>query len=86
MHLSVPAEGGLRDIAGELAARIAEHLGASDAESLGARVEGLAASLSRDAGCRERVITFEFREQDGELVVAGSCNGEASEVRHQLGA
>lgn len=86
MHLSVPVHGSLRAIAGELAARVAEHLGAADAEALGERVDGLAAALGADGCMEERVITFEIRQQGTELVVEGRCDGRASEVRHRLGA
>ncbi len=85
MRLSVPAEGGLRDIASELATKIAEHLGANapDAQSLGAMVEGLASRLGAGGG-RQEDITFEFRQVDGELVIEARCSGRASEVRHPL--
>jgi hypothetical protein len=85
MRLSVPAEGDLRRIASELAAKVAEHLGAKspDAESLAAMVEGLASRLGNGG---HQDITFVFRQVDGELVVEARCNGKASEVRHPLPA
>lgn len=85
MHLSVPAEGGLRGIAGELAARIAEHLGAAtpDARTLAELVDGLASRLGTEA-CAGKAIAFEFRQAGRELVVAGRCNDKTSEVRHPL--
>ncbi len=85
MHLSVPAEGGLRGIASELAARIAEHLGAAaqEAQAVGVLVEGLASRLG-NGGQPDRAITFEFRQGRGELVIEGRCSGQASEVRHPL--
>lgn len=85
MHLSVPSEGGLRGIASELAARVAEHLGAAgpDVQAIGALVEGLASRLGNGAQSG-RSITFEFRQARGELVIEGRCSGEASEVRHPL--
>ncbi|MGH9371483.1 MAG: hypothetical protein ACRD15_08135 [Vicinamibacterales bacterium] len=88
MRLSVPAEGGLRGIASELATRIAEHLGSKspDAQSLGAMVDGLASRLGNGGAHAERDITFEFRQVDGELVIEARCNDEASEVRHPLPA
>lgn len=84
LRLRVPAEGELRGIAGELAAKIAEHLGAGspDAQDLGARVAGLASKLAN--GGRHADITFEFRQVEGELVVEARCNGQASEVRQPL--
>ena len=86
MRLSVPAEGGLRGIASELARRIAEHLGTAppDAQSLGNKVEGLASKLGNGGGHQEQDITFEFRQVEGELVIEARCNDEASEVRLQL--
>ena len=86
MRLSVPAEGDMRGIAGELAAKIAEHLGAKspDAQSLGASVAGLASRLGNGGGRPE--ITFEFRQVEGELVIEARCDGQASEVRHRLPA
>jgi hypothetical protein len=86
MRLSVPAEGDLRSIASELAAKIAEHLGAKsrDAQSLGAKVDGLASRLGTDG--RQPDITFEFRQVNGELIIEARCDGQASEVRHQLTA
>jgi hypothetical protein len=87
MRLSVPAEGSLRAIAGELAARIAEYLGAAspDAQSLGASVEGLASRVVNGREPEEH-ITFEFQQVQGELVIKARCNDKASEVRHPLPA
>jgi len=84
LRLRVPAEGELRGIAGELAAKIAEHLGAGspDARDLGARVAGLASKLANGGGQAD--ITFEFRQVEGELVVEARCDGQASEVRQPL--
>ena len=86
LRLWVPAEGDLREIAGELAAKIAEQLGAGspDAKQLGERVAGLASQVANGGGQAAQEITFEFRQVDGELVVQARCNGEASEVRQPL--
>jgi hypothetical protein len=87
LKLSVPAaEGDLRGIAGELATKIAEHLGAKspDAQSLGHKVAGLASQLGNGGGHTDHEISFEFRQVDGELVVKARCNGEATEFRLQL--
>jgi hypothetical protein len=85
LRLWVPAEGDLREIAGELAAKIAEQLGAGspDAQQLGARVAVLASQLANGGGHGQE-ITFEFRQVAGELVVQARCNGQASEVRQPL--
>ena len=86
LRLSVPAEGGLRSVAGELAAKIAQHLGttAPDAQSLAAAVEKLAAQLGNFGEHEEQDITFSFRQVDGELVIEARRNDEASVVRHPL--
>jgi hypothetical protein len=86
LRLWVPAEGDLREIAGELAAKIAEQLGAQspDAKQLGERVAGLASQVANGGGHAGQEITFEFRQVEGELVVQARCNGEASEVRQPL--
>ena len=86
LRLWVPAEGDLRGIAGELAAKIAEQLGAGspDAQQLGERVAGLASKLANGGGPTGQEITFEFRQVKGELVVQARCNGMASEVRQRL--
>ena len=70
LRLSVPAEGDLREIAGELAAKVAEHLGAAagDAQSLAAKVARLALQL-RNGSPQAQDIVMEFRQVEGELVV-----------------
>lgn len=86
VQLSVPTEGGLRAIAGDLAAKIAEHLGSPSpsAQTICALVDGLATEVC--AGRSQTDITFEFRHAPGELVIAARCNGAASEARHPLPA
>ena len=88
VRLSVPAEGDLRNIAGELAARIAEHLGVKspDAASLSATISGLASRLGSGGGQPAQDITFEFRQVDRELIIEARCAGQASEVRLPLTA
>jgi hypothetical protein len=85
LRLWVPAEGDLRDIAGELAAKVAEHLGATrpDAQSLAAKVAGLTSDLGSGRP-QTADIAMEFRHADGELVVEARCAGDASEVRHEI--
>jgi hypothetical protein len=82
MRLSVPAHGGLRAVATELAARIAEYLGGQqpDAASVGASVDGLASHVGRG----DADIVFEFRQVDRELVIHARCDGHSSEARHKL--
>ena len=81
LRLSVPAQGDLAAVAGELAAKVAEFLGA-EAGSIGATLDGL---TSRVAASGEDVL-FEFRHIDRELVIRARCNGRSSEVRHPLPA
>jgi hypothetical protein len=86
LRLWVPAEGGFRDIAGDLAAKAAEYLGtaAPDARSLVARVESLAARVANGGGSHD--ITFEFRQDGGDLVIEARGGRETFEVRHPLPA
>ena len=85
LRLSVPAEGDLREIAGLVAAKVAEHFGtaAADAQSLAAKVAGLALQL-RNGSPQAQDIAMEFRLVEGELVVEARCAGGASEVRHEM--
>jgi len=85
LRLSVPAEGDLREIAGLVAAKVAEHLGAAsgDAQSLAAKVAKLAQEL-RNGSPQAQDIAMEFRTVEGELVVEARCAGGASEVRHEI--
>lgn len=82
MRLSVPAEGGLRAVVTELAARIAEYLGSRqpDAASVGASIDGLVSRVARGGSD----ITFEFRQIERELVIQARCDGHSSEARHKL--
>jgi hypothetical protein len=81
MRLSVPVDGGLRVVAGELAAKVAEYLGA-DRGSIGATLDGL---MSR-VGTSGEDITFEFRHVGRELVILARCNRRSSEARYPLPA
>ena len=83
LRLWVPAEGDLREIAGELAAKVAEHYGAgADAQSLAAKVAGLASEMRN--GSQGQDIVLDFRRVEGELVVEARCAGAALEVRHEI--
>jgi hypothetical protein len=86
LRLWVPARGELRVIAGELAAKIAEHLGTGspDAQELAARVASLASQVANGGRAAGQDITFEFRQVERELVVEARCDGEVSEVRQPL--
>ena len=85
LRLSVPADGDLREIAGEVAAKVAEHFGtaAADARSLAAKVAGLALQL-RNGSPQAQDIAMEFRRVEGELVIEARCAGAASEVRQEI--
>jgi hypothetical protein len=85
LRLSVPAEGDLCEIAGEVAAKVAEHFGAAaaDARSLAAKVGKLALEL-RNGSPQAQDIAMEFRRVEGELVVEARCAGAASEVRQEI--
>jgi hypothetical protein len=88
VRLSVPAQGDLRGIAGDLAGKIAEHLGAAgaDAASIRASVAALTTRLGTSATSHDVDITFTFRHAGGELVIEARCNGQTSEVRQPLTA
>jgi hypothetical protein len=85
MRLSVPADGAMRGVATEVAAKLAEYLGRNlpDAGAVGQTVEGLATRVcASDSGD----ITFEFRAVDRELVIQARCSGRSSEARYPLPA
>ena len=86
LRLSVPADGGLRVVATELAARVAEYLGdqGQDAAAVSAALEGVASRVA-PAGS-ESNIEFEFRQVDGELLIEARCGSQTSEVRCPLPA
>jgi hypothetical protein len=86
VRLSVPAQGGLRGLATEVATRIATYLGsnAPDAESAGVTLEGLAERVAPHGS--EGDITFEFREVEGELLIRAHCDNRSSEARYPLPA
>jgi hypothetical protein len=85
VRISVPAEGGMREVAGEVATKIAEYLGSrdSDVASIVAAIDRLAAKVAPPGGVHNE-ITFEFHAANGELVVHAQCAGRTSEARHRL--
>ncbi len=87
MRISVPAEGALRDLAGEVGSKIAEYLGSrhADVESIAAAIEVVAGKVAPPGGCAGD-ITFEFHAVRGELVVHAHCDDRSSETRHRLPA
>jgi hypothetical protein len=84
MRLSVPAHGGLRGVASEVATRLAAYLGSPDADAAcaGTTIEHLAERVA-PAGV-DGDITFEFTEADGELLIRARCDGRSSEARCPL--
>ena len=83
LRLSVPAQGGLRAVATEFATRLAAHLGGFDgAEAAGIALDSVAEQVAPVGSDGD--ITFEFSEDDGELLIRARCNGRSSEARHPL--
>ena len=86
MRMSVPAEGRLRNVAGEVATKIAEFLGTRKSEiaAIADAIEGLAGNVAPPGASTD--IVFEFHAVNGELVVHARCAGRSSETRHRLPA
>jgi hypothetical protein len=84
LRLSVPADGGLRSVAREMATRVAAYLGSreEDAESAGNALEGLAERIAPQGAGGE--IMIEFSEVDRELLIRVRCDGRSSEARCPL--
>jgi hypothetical protein len=84
LRLSVPAAGGLRVVAGDLAVKMAEHLSAAapDAERMGDALEELANRVAPPG--LEADIGFEFRSSGSELLIRADCKGQTSELRYPL--
>ena len=86
LRLSVPADGGLRVIAADLAVKVAEHLGATmpGAGKVTDALEQLAGRVAPPG--LDAVIDFEFRRSDTELIIEARCTGRSSELRYSLPA
>jgi hypothetical protein len=86
LRLSVPAQGVLREVAAELAARVAEYVGEKppDVAVVSAALESVAARVAPGGGDAE--IQFDFRDADGELLIEARCGSRSSEVRCPLPA
>jgi hypothetical protein len=83
LRLSVPASGDLRQVAADVAAKIAEYLGDRAPDVAAALVS--VASRVAPAGT-DRDIAFEFRKEGGELLIEARSGAESSEVRCPLPA
>jgi len=86
LRVTVPAEGVLRVVAVELAAKVAEYVGEkpTDAAVVSAALESVAARVAPQGGDAE--IQFDFRDADGELLIEARCGSRTSEVRCPLPA
>jgi hypothetical protein len=86
LRLSVPAQGVLREVATELAARVAEYLGdkAQDASAVSAALESVASRVAPNGSDAD--IEFDFRQVEGELLIEARCGSRTSEVRCPLPA
>jgi hypothetical protein len=86
LRVTVPAEGVLRVVAVELAAKVAEYVGEkpTDPAVVSAALESLAARVAPQGGDAE--IQFDFRDADGELLIEARCGSRTSEVRCPLPA
>ena len=86
LRLSVPAEGVLREVATELATRVAEYLGdqTRDGAAVAAALESVASRVAPNGSDAD--IEFDFRQVEGELVIEARCGSRTSEVRCPLPA
>jgi hypothetical protein len=84
LRLSVPASGGLREIATELAGKVAEYvgIGGEEAGAIGRAIDGLVGRVAPHGA--EADVAFEFRQRDGELLIGATCEGQRSELRYPL--
>jgi hypothetical protein len=87
LRLSVPPHDGFRELATDIAARVAEYLGIPKpaAKSAGARLLELVAEVARPNATAETAdIVFEFHRTDTELRIEARCRDRSSEVRHPI--
>ena len=86
LRLSVPAAGGLRVIAADMAVKIAEHLGAvvPDGAGVADALDALARRVAPPG--LDADIAFEFRRSGQELLIQANCKGQTSELRYPLPA
>ena len=84
LRFSVPATGELRDVATELAVKVAEQLGAKPQADGG--VARAIDELATRIGASDGDMSFEFHKLDRELKIEARSNGRASEARIPLPA
>src|SRR5262245_46045063 len=84
LRLSLPANGGFRAFAADLAVKVGEYLGQRprDAKATAAAIDSLVAKL--DSPDDKAEITFEFHQLNGELRIEARCGGRSSEARYPL--
>ena len=78
LRLSVPAADGFRTVAHDLAAKVAEYVGCSPADTAKATalVESLASAVA--PADTPGTITFEFHQVGEELRIDAQCGGRSS--------
>ena len=85
LRFFVPASGELRAVASDLAAKVAEQLGANGEGR--AAIQGTLDDLARRVGVTgDDEVAFEFHKLDRELKIEARSNGRASEARIPLPA
>jgi hypothetical protein len=83
LRFFVPASGALRAVASDLAAKVAEQLGANGEGR--AAIKGTLDDLARRVGVTgDDEVAFEFHKLDRELKIEARSNGRASEARIPL--
>ena len=83
LRLTVPTAGEFSSVAADLAVKIAEHLGQTEAsaKATGEAIHDLVADVAPGA---DQDVTFEFHRVDDTLHIAAECGGRSAEARHPL--
>jgi hypothetical protein len=84
LRLTVPTAGEFSSVAADLAVKIAEHLGQTEAsaKATGQAIHELVADVA--PGGADQDVTFEFHRVDDTLRIAAECGGRSAEARHPL--
>ena len=87
LRLSVPAGDGFREVAVDLAVKVAEYVGCppTDAAKVAPLLESLAAKVAPDSTAGAE-ITFEFHQDGDERRIEAECSDRTSEARFPLPA